>query len=89
MFIYTDNDIKSHRTLKIYNTKHTNNTKTYFHNYIFLFSKMNICNKNIYLRELTGTKKDVDDNYVLPLITFLIQPFTNQLTSAARTRAHL
>jgi len=42
-------------------------------------SKMHCFQKSIHLRETSGTKQNVEHNYVLLLIAFLIQPFSNQL----------
>ena len=95
MVIYTENGTGSHKSIKtkirIQNTPTTPNyistficsDKTYFpsnkicsklhnlHKYIFQTS--------IYLWKPTGKEKNVKDNYVILLITFLTRSFTDQL----------
>ena len=88
MFIYLDLDfyIESHNIypIVIYSSNHTQNTKLHFQIHIsflnpyYCFPPISFT-KQIYLREPTRTKKAVEDYVVLFLITFLIQPFTNQL----------
>ena len=81
VFIYTENGTGSHKNNKT-SSYNANAPKT--QNYIFelTLSKIHILQifqKFIYLREPTGTTKNVEINNGLFQIAFLIQPFTNQL----------
>ena len=73
MFVQTENDTESHRNIKNIGLKY--NTITNLHLQYYMCENQ----QKIYVQEPTGRNKKVVDNYVIFLIIFLIQPFTNQL----------
>ena len=76
LFIHTEMALNLIRTCKtdICFTNHTNNTTLHFwiHNFQKMLDIFHILRKSIYLREPQGNNKNVEDNYVLSRITFLI-----------------